>query len=228
MLGCKDVADRTSALVDGKLGLVDSLHVRLHLARCRGCRTFVRQMTVTDRLAQTAISAGECDTDAQIEAILARAGLHDVVQRPIARRAFRIPRHVPSGMTAGLIATIILSALMVLNAALDIMPQPDFVALIAGAMGASVAIGWVVHFMIGALAWGGGFALVQAHLPGGAVTRGVVFGIFAWLAMMILVMPMAGAGMFGAMLGLMAPLTALGLHVIFGAVLGASFRHLTA
>ena len=38
--------------------------------------------------------------------------------------------------------------------------------------------------------------------------------------MMIVIMPMAGAGLFGMNMGVMAPVMTLMLHVIFGAVLG--------
>jgi len=40
---------------------------------------------------------------------------------------------------------------------------------------------------------------------------------------MVMVMPMAGAGLFGMKLGLMAPMMTLALHLIFGAVMGLVF-----
>nr|WP_244483514.1 DUF6789 family protein [Mesorhizobium sp. 1M-11] len=46
--------------------------------------------------------------------------------------------------------------------------------------------------------------------------------------MMILPMPMAGAGLFGLALGMMAPVMTLILHFIWGAVLGVMFRMLPA
>jgi hypothetical protein len=48
--------------------------------------------------------------------------------------------------------------------------------------------------------------------------------VAAWLGMMIIVMPMAGAGLFGMNLGIMAPVMTLVLHVVFGAVLGAVYQ----
>jgi hypothetical protein len=41
--------------------------------------------------------------------------------------------------------------------------------------------------------------------------------------MMIVMMPMAGAGFFGSHLGMMAPVMTLVLHVIYGFVLGAVY-----
>jgi hypothetical protein len=41
--------------------------------------------------------------------------------------------------------------------------------------------------------------------------------------MMLVVMPMAGAGSFGLGLGIMAPLVTLALHIVFGLVLGGIY-----
>jgi len=49
------------------------------------------------------------------------------------------------------------------------------------------------------------------------------FASGAWLVMMVMLMPMAGAGAFGLQLGLMAPVATLILHWIYGAVLGAVY-----
>ena len=42
--------------------------------------------------------------------------------------------------------------------------------------------------------------------------------------MMVMVMPMAGAGLFGMAFGVMAPMMTLVLHIVFGAVLGAVYQ----
>lgn len=84
MLSCKQVAERASALIDGELGLMDRLQLRLHLAMCRGCRAFIGQMKVTDNLAKAAVVAPELpiDEDSEIAAILMRVGQSDGVQEP--------------------------------------------------------------------------------------------------------------------------------------------------
>jgi len=78
--------------------------------------------------------------------------------------------------------------------------------------------------MIGTVVWGGLFAWLDPILPGSSHWfKGVVFGVGAWALMMILVMPMAGAGFFGVNMGMMAPIMTLMLHAIFGAVLGGVY-----
>jgi predicted anti-sigma-YlaC factor YlaD len=80
VLSCKQVAERASALIDGELGLMDRLQLRLHLAMCKGCRAFIDQMRITNRLAKAAVAAPEVESNDRIEAILARSRLPDVVQ----------------------------------------------------------------------------------------------------------------------------------------------------
>ena len=136
--------------------------------------------------------------------------------------------NLKSGFLAGFIATVVLSVLMVIKGMMGVMPELDVAAMLAGMIGAPVIVGWIVHFLIGTVAWGGGFAVLYDYIPGSsAVQKGIVFGIAAWLGMMILIMPMAGAGLFGLALGMMAPIMTLVLHIIFGAVLGAVFANRT-
>tara|TARA_R110000787_G_scaffold62513_1_gene141328 strand:+ start:44 stop:478 length:435 start_codon:yes stop_codon:yes gene_type:complete len=132
--------------------------------------------------------------------------------------------NLKNGFLAGFIATAVLSVLMVAKAMMGVMPELDVAAMLAVMMGAPLVVGWLAHFMIGTLAWGGGFAVLYGMIPGSsAITKGIVFGVAAWLGMMIAVMPMAGAGFFGMSFGIVAPVMTLVLHIVFGAVLGAVY-----
>ena len=71
--------------------------------------------------------------------------------------------------------------------------------------------------------WGVLYALLNPFLPGQDWFRGATFATGAWLLMMIVMMPMAGTGLFGLHLGTMAPIAALVLHWIYGAVLGGIY-----
>lgn len=132
---------------------------------------------------------------------------------------------IVAGAVAGFAATVVLSVMMIAKGMMGIMPELDVISMLSAMMGAPAVMGWMGHFMIGTLAWGIGFALLFDKIPGGsAVAKGVIFGIAAWLGMMIMLMPMAGAGLFGMAMGIMAPMMTLVLHVIFGAVLGAVYQ----
>jgi hypothetical protein len=134
-----------------------------------------------------------------------------------------------NGMIAGFVATLVLSALMFVKGTMGSMPQLDVITVLSRMAGAThvAGVGWLLHFLIGAVAWGMLFAWLAPSLPGGSDwVKGVIFGAGAWLLMMIAVMPMAGAGLFGMSLGMVAPAMTLMLHLVFGAVLGFTYQKL--
>jgi hypothetical protein len=134
-----------------------------------------------------------------------------------------------AGLVAGFAATVVLSLMMVAKGMMGVMTALDVISILSAMMGASALIGWMGHFMIGTLTGGGGFAVLYALIPGNtALVKGIVFGIAAWLGMMVMVMPMAGAGLFGMAFGIMAPIMTLLLHIVFGAVLGTVLQMLAA
>lgn len=138
---------------------------------------------------------------------------------------------IAKGLLAGLAATIALSVLMVMKTMMGVMPQLDLPKMIAAMMGApdTPLLGWAVHFMIGVVGYGFAMVFLNERLPGNSPTaHGVMVGVAGWLVMMVMVMPMAGAGVFGMAMGVMAPMMTLVLHVIFGAVLGWAYGRLLA
>lgn len=131
------------------------------------------------------------------------------------------------GLLAGLIATITLSALMVANSLIGVMPVPDLPMMIAGMLGKPDMpfIGWGVHFLIGVVGYGAAMALLDARLPCDShVLHGVILGVAGWVIMMVVVMlllmPMFGAILVAMSLNTLDPVMTLVLHLIFGAVLG--------
>ncbi len=134
---------------------------------------------------------------------------------------------ITRGVVAGLAATVALSAIMLAKGMMGLMPELNVIAMLAGMMKSGPMMAWVAHFMIGALVWGISYAVLNGSIPGGSnVMKGVVFSLGAWVIMMIAVMPMAGAGVFGMKLGMMAPVMTMMLHAIFGAVLGGVYGKL--
>ena len=129
-------------------------------------------------------------------------------------------------MVAGFTATVVMSGMMLMKQGMGLMPQLNPIAMLTEMVRASTpVVGWVLHFMIGTVMWGILFALLAPRLPGAMWLSGVLFGIGAWLLMMV--MPMAGAGFFGLGMGIAAPVLTLVMHVVFGAVLGGVYGALT-
>jgi hypothetical protein len=93
---------------------------------------------------------------------------------------------------------------------------------------AEYTLGWVVHIAIGSVILGGIFAQVEHRL--GVDTHmksGILYGVIAWLVMMLVLMPAAGGGYFGFQISILAPLVTLGLQVLYGAVLGWTYGKLS-
>ena len=77
------------------------------------------------------------------------------------------PAMIGSGIAAGFVATVVLSAMMLIKRYMGLMPQLDPIAMITAMAGASSpAVGWIGHFVIGSIFWGIGFVVVSPYLPG--------------------------------------------------------------
>ena len=136
---------------------------------------------------------------------------------------------IRNGLIAALAATLVLSLLMIIKGMMGMMPDMNVIAMLAKQMGGGPAMGWAAHFMIGVIGYGLAYALVFSNLKiGGHILRGLTLGIAGWLVMMVVVMPMMGAGLFGLKMpsAMMVPVATLILHAIFGIVLGAVFGKL--
>jgi len=125
------------------------------------------------------------------------------------------------GVIAGLVATVVLSILMIMKGNMGLMPDVNIIAMLAAKMGGNSIMAWVAHFMIGVIGYGLVYVYIFSNLPFNNLIRGVLLGLAGWLAMMVAIMPMMGAGLFGLNLasGVMVPVATLMLHIIFGVVL---------
>jgi len=138
--------------------------------------------------------------------------------------------NIAKGSLAGLAATVVLSVLMVVKAMMGIMPALDLPKMIAGMMGSpnTPMLGWAVHFMIGIVVYGITIAALAHRMHASPTVSGIIIGVVGWLIMMVMLMPMAGVGMFAMSMGVMAPMMTLILHLIFGAVLGWTYGKLVS
>lgn len=137
---------------------------------------------------------------------------------------------VPAGLIAAFIATIVLSVLMILKGKLGLLPDMNVIRMLASQMGGNPIMGWIAHFTIGTVFYGLIYALLfSGQTWGNHLLRATVMATLGWVVMMLAVMPLMGAGLFGLGLpsGIKIPVATLVLHLIFGAVLGAVYCALT-
>ena len=125
------------------------------------------------------------------------------------------------GLLAGLSATILMSALMLMQASMRLMPDLDIVGMIGGMMKSTRVMGWLGHFMVGTVLYGGAFVLILTVIDTESyVVVGLALGAIGWSMVMVGMMPMAGKGLFGMKGGVMVPVMSLFIHLLFGGVLG--------
>jgi hypothetical protein len=129
------------------------------------------------------------------------------------------------GVIAGFFATCVLTGIMLLFSAAGVLPELDIVGHIDKLGSIQRAAAWVDHYIVGALLWGPIFAAFDATT---AETRprwqkGLMFGVITWFLMMLLFMPVIGAGLFGLRLGLIEPIGMLGMNLVYGLVIGVVF-----
>ena len=132
------------------------------------------------------------------------------------------------GMVAGFVATLVLSALLLLKGSMNIAPELNIIRLLVSLGSIQQVAAWMDHFIVGVVIWGLLFGAYDAvaERPGHWL-KGIIFGLFAWLMMMVVFMPLAKAGLFGNRIGIMAPLVTLVYHLVYGVVLGTTYGLLT-
>jgi len=128
------------------------------------------------------------------------------------------------GFGAGLIATIVLSIFMIVMPAVGLLPGLNLVTVLSHAFGTqSSLVGWVAHYVVGVLLWGALFAWLDAKMFFPHWINGLLFASVVWLGVMLVIMPIAGEGVFGSRIGILTPTITLFLHWIYGAVLGSVY-----
>jgi uncharacterized membrane protein YagU involved in acid resistance len=121
---------------------------------------------------------------------------------------------------AGVVATLVMTAVGLWGAPMMGMPAMNPADMLAGAMGGSILLGWAAHLTIG-IVLAIGYAVVAPWLPGPVVVRGAIFAIAPFLMAQIVVMPMMGMPLFSGS-ATMAAGSLIG-HLVYGAVVGAAY-----
>jgi len=129
--------------------------------------------------------------------------------------------NIGRAILGGLAGTTVLTLLMYVGAPMMGIPKMDIAAMLGSMLG-GWTMGMLMHVVNGVIL----FPLIYSFflfskLRNSPVSRGILWGVALWLVSGLMVMPLMGAGLFGAAHGgVMAAVASLMGHVIHGALLG--------
>jgi len=121
---------------------------------------------------------------------------------------------------AGTIGTAAMTAVGLWVAPMMGLPPMNPAVMLAGAMGGSLALGWLAHFMIG-ITLAAGYGLFGSRFPGPGFVRGALYGIVPFFMAQIVVMPMMGMPLFSGSAA-MAMGSLVG-HLVYGGFVGGVY-----
>jgi hypothetical protein len=138
---------------------------------------------------------------------------------PLTRHDELTRRRLRDGALAGLLATLLMTALLCAAPSLsgrDAAEASERLCALARAHAPAFALGLVLHFGYGALA-GALFAIIH---PGATVGSGISYGLLLWAVAVTVYSPLCGLGFLARAEPALAAMV-LPAHLLYGAVLGA-------
>lgn len=133
--------------------------------------------------------------------------------------------HVSRAVPAGVIATAVMTALLLIEPAIG-LPEIAIGQLLSTSLSITTAhfaigpaMGWLIHFLVG-IAWALFYVSVAlTRLPGAPFVRGLAYGFLVFLLAQSLLLPLVSGGFFSG--GNLSMLTGSLLgHLVYGGVLG--------
>ncbi len=126
----------------------------------------------------------------------------------------------------GIVGTIAMTLMMMYMAPMMAGMPMDIAGMLGGMLG-GWTMGMIAHVIMGAIIFPLVYVLIVYHfIAGPPLVRGLVFGTMLWLVAVVIVMPIAGAGVLMSNVGgMMAVIAALIGHLVYGGLLGAIAGH---
>ena len=128
---------------------------------------------------------------------------------------------IKNAIIGGAAGTVVMTLMMMYVAPMLTGMPMDIAAMLGGMLG-GYTMGMIAHIMMGVIIFPIAYVIAYDYLPGSPLIKGLSFGIVLWIAAVVMVMPMAGAGfMMSNIGGMMAVMAALMGHLVYGGLLGA-------
>jgi len=128
-------------------------------------------------------------------------------------------------VVAGLIGTAAMTALLLVEPSIG-LPKIAMGQVLGSSLGLASALpsvgpalGWGLHFVIGALLALGYAGLLATRLPGPPLVRGVIYGLLIFVLAQVAFMPFVGGGFFSRG-DIELILGSLFGHLLYGALVG--------
>ena len=131
-----------------------------------------------------------------------------------------LDRNWSRAIAAGVIGTLVMTAVGVWMAPFMGIPRMNPAEMLASAMGGSLVIGWGAHLMVGTIL-GVTYAVVAPWLPGPPLVRGALYGLTPFLLAQVVVLPMMGMPLFSGSIAV--AMGSLIGHLIYGAIVGGVY-----
>jgi hypothetical protein len=135
-----------------------------------------------------------------------------------------------SALVGGLVATSVVTAMIYVGPALGLDPL-DFAAMlgavIVGGLAEPMIIGLLIHLVNGSIIFPTVFVfLLYRMLPGPSWLRGMAWGITLWVLLQLVLMPLAGMGLFSSKAPhpMLSVAWSLAMHGLYGIILGMIAR----
>lgn len=130
------------------------------------------------------------------------------------------PQNLVRTIVVGVVCTAIMTCFALIAPLFGVTPT-NVPNLMAVTFGLTPVIGWVAFFVMGCC-----FALIYAFcytvLPMQGVMKGITYGVFPWLVIQMVMMPIMGVGFFSGSMGM--ALGSLVGYLLFGCCLGYLYR----
>ena len=129
-----------------------------------------------------------------------------------------------SGFGWGVVATVGMSIPMIIGTASGVAPMPEPIpkAIVTTILGKGLPMPLIMVLAAGShLVYGGIWAALLIQVTDRVtIWKGLGLGIFLWLLMQVVVLPLIGWGLFGAAITPKIAAATLILHLIYGALVG--------
>jgi hypothetical protein len=133
---------------------------------------------------------------------------------------------IKNAIMSGFIATFVVGSILLMKNAMKLFPDIHIAQTLSTIIGQPDHIVWggVTFVLAGTVLLGLVYAWLAPRVPvRSRLIKGIVFGFIVWLLMMLILMPVAGAGIFGLHRSAVVPAFDLVITLIYGLVLAAMY-----